>query len=90
MIAVGKADECIQEEILRHEEISGLAEKRLSSEYKRRRKDLGQFEGSPSKKARNLVEDVGVHKPMRKRKGSVGNSLLFSFMPLPMLLRWEE
>eukprot|EP00976_Prorocentrum_cordatum_P062683 1176812-Prorocentrum_minimum.AAC.1 len=34
MIAVGKADECIQEEILRHE-ISGLAEKRLSSGYKR-------------------------------------------------------
>lgn len=44
MIAVlGKAEECIQEEILRHEEISGLAEKRLSTEYKR--KDLGQLEG---------------------------------------------
>ena len=35
--------------ILRHEEISGLAEKRLSSGYKR--KDLvEQFEGSPSNK----------------------------------------
>ena len=43
MIAVGKADECIQEEISRHEEISGLAEKGQSSGYKR--KDMGQFEG---------------------------------------------
>eukprot|EP00976_Prorocentrum_cordatum_P048737 983304-Prorocentrum_minimum.AAC.1 len=69
MIAVGKADECIEaEEILRHEEISGLPEKRLlSSGYKR--KDLGKFEGSPSKKTRNLPKDVGVHKPMRKKKG---------------------
>ena len=67
MIAVGKADECIQEEILRHEEISGLAEKRLSSEYKR--KDLGQLEGSPSKKARIFPKDMGVHAPVRKKKG---------------------
>ena len=52
---------------MRHEEISGLAEKRLPSGYKR--KDLGQLEGSPSKKARKLAEKVGVHTPVRKKKG---------------------
>ena len=42
MIAVGKADECIQEEILRHEEISGLAEKRLSSEQEEGLRTIGR------------------------------------------------
>ena len=45
---------------MRHEEISGLAEKRLSIGYKR--KDLGQFEGSPSKKARNSPKDITVYR----------------------------
>ena len=52
---------------MRHEEISGLAEKRLSSGYKR--KDFRQFEGSPSKKTRKLPKEVGVHTPVRKKKG---------------------
>ena len=52
---------------MRHEEISGLAEKRLSSVNTR--KDLGQLEGSPSKKARFFPKDMGVHAPVRKKKG---------------------
>ena len=54
---------------MRREEIFGLAEKRLSSEYKR--KDLRQFaEGSPSNiKARIFQKDIGVHAPVRKKKG---------------------
>eukprot|EP00976_Prorocentrum_cordatum_P108354 1194826-Prorocentrum_minimum.AAC.3 len=44
MIAVGKADECILEEILRrHEEISGLAENKQGCPVNIMRKDLGQI-----------------------------------------------
>eukprot|EP00959_Pyramimonas_sp_CCMP1952_P452721 9467059-Pyramimonas_sp.AAC.1 len=51
------------------------------------RKDLGQFEGSPCKKTRKFSKDVGVHTPVRRKKGK---SILFSSMPLPMmLLRWD-
>eukprot|EP00976_Prorocentrum_cordatum_P028701 583452-Prorocentrum_minimum.AAC.1 len=70
------ADECIQEEFLRHEEISRLAEKRLSSEYEEEvvlspRKDLGQLEGSPSKKGPEFSRRtwVYIHAPVRKKKG---------------------
>eukprot|EP00959_Pyramimonas_sp_CCMP1952_P060483 1263657-Pyramimonas_sp.AAC.1 len=73
MIAVGKADECIQEEILSHEEISGLTVRRRFGGYKW--KDVEQLEGSPRKKTRNSLtvhqrpDDASVHKPVKRRKG---------------------
>ena len=73
MIAIGKADVCIQTESLSHEEISGRPLGGSSGRYKR--KDMEQSEGSPTKKSKKVLTvrtemcDVSVRKAVQKREG---------------------
>eukprot|EP00959_Pyramimonas_sp_CCMP1952_P190251 3979721-Pyramimonas_sp.AAC.1 len=77
MIAIGKADVCIQTESLCHEEIFGrpldLWEGRLVD--MRGRTSMEQSEGIPRKNSKNVLTvrtelgGVSVRKTMRKREG---------------------